>query len=94
MSGTQLIVFGGLNGQTYNKAGLYICEMEHMKVLKQIMSNGKKRTYFEDSPSKKLIMKTNMKFKKEQSMLEMIKNRPSAQLTKIQILEKQLKESQ
>lgn len=34
-----------------------------MKVLKQIMSNGKKRTYFEDYPVNKSITKTAKKGK-------------------------------
>jgi hypothetical protein len=66
--------------------------MEHMKVLKQIMSNGKKRAYFEDYPVNKSLSKLTKKGKKDQDILSFLSSKPVIQLTKIQSLEKQLKE--
>ena len=90
--GTQLVVFGGLNGKTYNSAGLFICELEHMKALKQVMTNGKKKAYFEDSPANRSTNKLSKKARREQEIMERIKRKPPVQLTKIQMLEKQLRE--
>lgn len=90
--GTQLVIFGGLNGKTYNGAALYICEMEQMKALKNILTKGKNKAYFDVSPIDKTVSKAAKKNKKEMSMLEMIRVKPVVKLTRIQELEKQLRE--
>lgn len=96
LNGTQLIIFGGLNGKTYNSAGVYVCEMDHMKALKLISSNGKKKAYFEDSPIDREFSKLNKKMKKQADTMNMLQaighGRSPVKLTRIQELEKQLKE--
>lgn len=38
-----------MNGTSYTNANLYICELERIKALKQIMILGKRKAYFEDN---------------------------------------------
>ena len=90
LNGTQLIVFGGLNGKTYNSAGLFVWEMDHLKALKHVLTNGKKKAYFEEFPIEKSLV--SKKTKKEQSVLDLINNKPKIRLTKIERLQKQLQE--
>lgn len=94
--GTQLIIFGGINGNTYTNSSLYIWEMEKVKAFKQIMNNGKKRTSFEDPLEDKSITKYSMKksLKKEKDLISIFQNKKQGpQLTQIEILEKKIKEA-
>ena len=94
--GTQLIIFGGINGNTYTNASLFIWEMEKIKSLKQIMNNGKKKASFEDDYEEKSITKYSMKkgSKKEKDLISIFQNKKTApQLSQIEILEKKIKEA-
>ena len=69
---------------------MYIWEMDHLKSLKHILTNGKKKAYFEEFDIKKEDDK--FKLKKEQSVLDLINSRPKVRLSKIEVLEKRLKD--
>lgn len=71
---------------------MYVCEMDNLKALKHVLSNGKKRAYFEDVESKKVP--EDFPVKREKSVLELINSKPKIKLTKIEVLEKRLKEGE
>lgn len=97
LCGTQLVIFGGINGNTYTNSNIYICEMEHLKALKQIMNNGKKRACFEETLEDKAITKYSMKRSKKdkgKDLISIFQNKKvSAPMTPIEILEKKIKEA-
>ena len=64
--------------------------MDHLKALKHVLTNGKKKAYFEEFPIEKSLV--SKKTKKEQSVLDLINNKPKIRLTKIERLQKQLQE--
>lgn len=66
--------------------------MDHLKALRQVLTNGKKRAYFEENPIEKSAEKYAKKAKKEKNVLNMINFKPKIKLSKIESLEKQLKE--
>lgn len=65
--------------------------MEHLKALKNILTNGKKRAYFENSPIERAAVKV-AKMTKETDISSLFRTKPVIKLSKIQTLEKRLKE--
>jgi hypothetical protein len=67
--------------------------MDNIKAMKQMLSDGKKKAYFETNPNNKSIERSNKKAKREQSLIDMINVSGSGVLlSKIELLEKQLRE--